>query len=103
VAAIDCVTWALMQRYTPEITKGLCLVGQTARYPGLPLISSLDTPAAEVQALRSALQGLFAQPAAMQALQALAIVGFAVLDAMAYERCVAMENSARALGYTELA
>jgi len=103
VAAIDCVTWALLQRYTPEITKGLCLVGQTARYPGLPLITSLDTPAAEVLALRSALQGLFAQPAAMQALQALAIVGFAVLDAMAYERCVAMENSALALGYTELA
>ena len=103
VAAVDCVTWALLQRYAPQAVQGLCVVGQTGSYPGLPLITSCDTPAAEVRALRSALQALFAQPEAKQALAALAIIGFEALDAAAYAPCVEMENSAIALGYPQLA
>ena len=103
VAAIDCVTWALLQRYAPSAADGLCVVGQTGSYPGLPLITSRDTPAAELQALRAALRGVFSQPEAAPALAALVIVGFEALDASAYARCVAMENSATALGYLALA
>jgi len=103
VAAIDCVTWALLQRYAPTAADGLCVVGQTGSYPGLPLITSRDTPAAELQALRAALRGVFSQPEAAPALAALAIVGFEALDASAYARCIAMENSANALGYPALA
>jgi ABC-type phosphate/phosphonate transport system substrate-binding protein len=84
-------------------TEGLCTIGHSAPYPGLPLITSLHTPPEQVQALRHGLQGLVLAPAAAQALGQLLIEGFETPDLAFYQRCIEMESSAIASGYPKLA
>jgi ABC-type phosphate/phosphonate transport system substrate-binding protein len=103
LAAIDCVTWALLQIHDAPATHGLCAIGHSAAYPGLPLITSLHTPARQVQALRDGLHGLVSTPAAANALAQLLISGFETPDLAVYQRCVDMERSAINSGYPHLA
>lgn len=58
IAAIDCVTWALIQRHQPGWLAGLTAIGDTPLTPGLPLITSPSTPPETLQALRDALKQL---------------------------------------------
>ena len=103
LAAIDCVTYAALARYTPQATQGLCIVATTEAYPGLPLITAKGTSAAEIALLQNALRGLLTSAEAAPTLQALNIVGFEVPQASIYQRCVDMRESALALGYALLA
>ena len=103
LAAIDCVTYAALVRYTPQATQGLCIVATTEAYPGLPLITAKGTSAAEIALLQNALRGLLTSAEAAPTLQALNIVGFEVPQASIYQRCVDMRESALALGYALLA
>ncbi len=103
LAAIDCVTYAALARYTPQATEGLCIVTTTEAYPGLPLITAQGTPEAEISLLQSALHALLASAEAASTLQALNIVGFETPQASVYQRCVDMRESAQALGYPLLA
>jgi len=103
LAAIDCVTWALLQMHDAAATEGLCTIGHSAPYPGLPLITSLHTPPEQVQALRHGLHSLVIAPAAAQALGQLLIDGFETPDLAVYQRCIEMESSAMASGYPQLA
>ena len=103
LAAIDCVTYATLARYTPLATEGVCVVATTEDYPGLPLITAKDTSAAEIALLQSALRALLADAEAAPTLQALNIVGFEVPEPGVYQRCVDMRENAQALGYPVLA
>ena len=103
LAAIDCVTYAALARYTPQATDGLCIVATTETYPGLPLITAKGTSAAELALLQSALRALLASAEAAPTLQALNIVGFEVPASGIYQRCVEMRESAQSLGYPLLA
>jgi len=53
VAAIDCLSWALAQRYE-SAAKDLRIVGWTAKRKGLPFITAKTTPAPVLAALRAA-------------------------------------------------
>lgn len=103
LASIDCVTYAELGRYTPQATEGLDIVGTTPTYPGLPLITSNATSAADIAILRTAIRDLLASEEAGPTLQALAIVGFETPDPAIYQRCVEMCHFAKALGYSTLA
>ena len=103
LAAIDCVTWALLQKYAPQATQGLQAIGFSAPYPGLPLITALRTPSDQLQALRAGLQSLMTMPAAAGALAQLRISGFETPDLAVYQRCIDMERSAIDSGYPHLA
>lgn len=61
IAAIDCESWALAQRFEPAAQK-VAVVGWTARRKGLPYITARMTPKKTVRALREALAGLAEQP-----------------------------------------
>jgi len=61
VAAIDCESWALAQRFEPAARK-VVIVGWTARRKGLPFITARTTPEKTVRAMREALAGLAEQP-----------------------------------------
>lgn len=102
LAAIDCVTYAALQRYAPQAAQGLCIVGTTEAYPGLPLVSALATPVAEVALLQQALRAVVASPQAAPTLDALDIVGFETPAISTYRRCVEMRACAEALGYPTL-
>ncbi|RUT92762.1 phosphate ABC transporter substrate-binding protein, partial [Mesorhizobium sp. USDA-HM6] len=54
IAAIDCQSWALAQRYEPAARR-VKVVGWTARRKGLPFITGRTTPASTVSAMREAI------------------------------------------------
>ena len=103
IAAIDCVTLDGLRRNLPQALAGLCTVGQTPAYPGLPLITGQSTSAAELRTLQLALAALVPDPAAADALAALGINGFETLPLETYQVCIDMRLQAQALGYPELA
>jgi len=103
LAAIDCVTYAGLGRDMPQALAGLCIVGHTQPYPGLPLVTARDTSAHEVLALQHALEALLRDTAAAPALAALGITGFETLPLASYQICVDMRLHAASLGYPALA
>ena len=103
LAAIDCVTYAALTRYSPQATRGLCIVAITESYPGLPLVTAQSTSPAEILLLQQALHALVNDAEASPTLQALHIVGFEVPPPGTYQRCVEMRESALSQGYPLLA
>ena len=103
LAAIDCVTYAALQRHTPQATRGVRVVGTSEAYPGLPLVTSRATSATELELLQRALRSVLQSVQAAPALEALDIAGFETPDIGVYQRCVAMRQSAEALAYPALA
>ncbi|CAN7503264.1 phosphate/phosphite/phosphonate ABC transporter substrate-binding protein [Mesorhizobium sp. LjRoot246] len=61
IAAIDCESWVLAQRFEPAARK-VRVVGWTGWRKGLPYITAATTPEKTVTALREALAGLAEQP-----------------------------------------
>jgi len=57
VAAIDCESWALAQRFEPAAS-GVKVVGWTARRKGLPFITARTTPEGTIAAMREAIASL---------------------------------------------
>ncbi|TSD88048.1 PhnD/SsuA/transferrin family substrate-binding protein [Mycobacterium sp. KBS0706] len=85
IAAIDCVTYALLQRHRPASTAGLRVIGRTALAPSLPLVTRRDVDDATVAALQSALRGALADPALAEVRAALLIDGIEILGEADYD------------------
>lgn len=99
LAAIDCITLALLQRDHPGVLRGLQVCGHTASAPGLPLITSLQTSATVLLALRQALHQTMRNPDLAEARAKLLIQGFAELPPSAYATISQMEASVNRAGY----
>ncbi len=102
LAAIDCVTWAHLQRWRPETAGKLRVLDWTQPTPGLPLITATATSGATVRALAGALDDVAADPALAEQRAALLLGGFVRVAAAAYERIVELERGAVAAGYPVL-
>ena len=83
VAAIDCVTWAMLERYRPGALEGLVALEATPLAPAPPLVTSMANRAL-VEPLRSGLASFFADPAAAPVREALLWGGFAPVDSRDY-------------------
>lgn len=92
-AAIDAVTWALLQDHDPELGRTLRVLEWSERTPGLPLITRRPEL---IPALQAALDAARPDPA-------LRITGFARIDRADYAVIPAIEARAVALGYPALA
>lgn len=103
IAAIDCVSLALIERFEPEALQDLVGIGWTPAAPGLPLVTSALTSRADLERLRLALEDAIGDPALAEARAALFICGFSRLDLADYARCAAMKRGAERLGYPALA
>ncbi len=103
VAAIDCITWAHLQRLRPELTKRLRVLTWTVRSPGLPLIAGRNTGAATLETLRSALEAVEHDPALKDVRAALMLDGFNTLPASHYRVVGHFEQMAVTQGYPTLA
>ena len=102
MAAVDAVSWALWQRSQPTRAPALRAFGQTEAYPGLPLITSLQTPPSVLAALRRGLHAV-ASDAAYAAVRApLLISGFVPTQLADYRRCLDMQQEAFSLGLRDL-
>lgn len=100
IAAIDCVTWALLQRHEPELVEGLSVVGETPLAPGLPLITAGD--ASTVELLRDALRALVSDPQYRSVCEAMLIGGFSAVSREPYSLLLAWRDEAAELGVTRI-
>lgn len=102
VAAIDCVTHALLSRCRPHAIAATRIIGRTASSPGLPFATRIDAGPELIRRLRAGLLRAMADPELRLLREVLLIEGLEVLDAVAYRGMAEMENEARRQGYFEL-
>ena len=102
IAAIDCVSWALLARHEPAVLEGLCVIGQTPSAPGLPLITGPQTTAQTLAGLRAALRQLVSDAQYRERCDAQFICGFSPVTREPYSRLLAWREEARQLGVTQL-
>ena len=102
VAAIDCVTYALLQRYHPSLleeTRRLCY---SARAPGIPFVTRTGSDPNRIGQLQNALLDAFEEPEVRAAGAAVFIDGVEILPLSAYDRIIEFQRLAAAQGYPEL-
>jgi ABC-type phosphate/phosphonate transport system substrate-binding protein len=102
IAAVDCVSWALLARYAPDELRGLHIIGETPAAPGLPLITAATTSAAHLESLRAALHELVSEPAWRAVCDDNLIGGFSPVQRDDYQAVLAWEQQAAALGVIRL-
>jgi ABC-type phosphate/phosphonate transport system substrate-binding protein len=103
VAALDCVTLALILQRAPAEARGVRVLWASAAAPGLPYVTAATTSAADVGRLQAGLAAAFADPALAATRAALRLDGCEILPRSAYEVIPAMEQAAIAASYPELA
>ncbi len=89
IAAVDCISLAALQRHSPALLRGLRIIGATGPASGLPLVTSVDTPATEVRALRRALAAASEDASLSETREALFIGGFEIVAADRWNGMVA--------------
>lgn len=102
VAAIDCVTYALIERYDSALLSSARILAQSAPAPGLPYVTHGDADADLIQRLRAGLARAAADPTLVDVRADLLMGDIAVLDLAAYDRILEMENAAAEAGYASL-
>lgn len=102
-AAIDAVSFMLVQRHCPERAAAVRVLATTPSTPGLPLVTSLATPDAEIVVLRQALDDLAREPTLAEARAALQLEGFVQIPPAAYDTLLELGAQAAGLGYPALA
>jgi ABC-type phosphate/phosphonate transport system substrate-binding protein len=103
VAAIDCVTHALLSRHRPAVLAGTRVLCRTAAAPNLPYVTRAGAADDLLARLRGGLQRAMADPALTTVRDSLMLTGIAVLPLSAYDRITAMTTAAFTAGYPELA
>lgn len=99
VAAIDCVTYALIARYRPAALDGIRVLGRSPRAPGLPYITGGDADDDRVARFRAGLRQALADPGLVAAREAMLLVDAVQLPEAAYRRIDELEAEAVAHGY----
>ena len=101
VAAIDCVSFALLKQSDPDLISQVSVIDRTPFTPSLPFVTSLQTSDEDIAIMRHALAAaLDALPQSTKA--ALMLDAITVLDENDYDRVLAYENEAGQLGYAQL-
>lgn len=101
LAAIDCVTLALLQRHRPALTAQVRILDWTMPAPGLPLITAGDDKRRDL--LRQALAAMAADVELGAVRRALLLDRFVVLPDDAYLAIRVLEDQAIMAGYPVLA
>ncbi len=102
VCSVDCVSWALAERYLPELASLLRVVAESPDAPGLPFICARGTPAETISALRESIVTVLEAPEMRETCEALFLSGIHRLDPADYDCILRIEEQACALGYPEL-
>ncbi|SFN81502.1 phosphate/phosphite/phosphonate ABC transporter substrate-binding protein [Sphingomonas sp. OK281] len=102
LAAIDCVTYAAIDRFEPALTSRLAIVAHSPVSPSLPFVTSRATDGATVAALRLALDHAIADPDLGDVRDALFLVGVAPAERSSLAPIAALQADAIHAGYPEL-
>ncbi|MGO4743736.1 phosphate/phosphite/phosphonate ABC transporter substrate-binding protein [Serratia quinivorans] len=98
IAAVDCVSLELLKRMQPQALAGLKIIGQTAGVPGLPLITSAQTPPEQLEILRAGARAMLGEAVS----DSLLIGDFSLVPRSAYQKITELEQQAAAYGVTAL-
>jgi hypothetical protein len=102
VAAIDCVSHALLARHRPAALAGTRVLCRSAAAPAPPFVTRAGAGEALVERLRAALRRACAAPALAAARDALLLDGVAILPSSAYRRIPAFARLAARHSYAAL-
>jgi ABC-type phosphate/phosphonate transport system substrate-binding protein len=102
VAAIDCVSHALLARHRPAALGGTRVLCRSAAAPAPPFVTRAAAGEALIERLRAALCRACAEPALAALRQALLLDGVAILPPSAYRRIPAFARLAARHGYPAL-
>jgi ABC-type phosphate/phosphonate transport system substrate-binding protein len=102
VAAIDCVTYALLERHRPAALAGVRKLGRTDRAPALPYVTRSTMDADTIARMRAALFRTFADPDLAAARDSLLLKDIEVVPVSAYQRITAFQDLAARHGYSRL-
>lgn len=102
VAALDCVTFALLSRYRPQAVSNVRELCRSAPAPSLPYVTSRMAGEQRVAQLRHGLRSAMDDPALAEARAALLLQAVRVLAEEDYERITKMETLAFDHGYRAL-
>jgi ABC-type phosphate/phosphonate transport system substrate-binding protein len=103
IAAIDCVSFALLRRGRAEPVERVEVLQRTPSSPGLPFIASAALAPEALATIRRCLFETLADARLAEDFAALGLTGAEVLEPQAYEHTSELEEAAIALGYPELA
>jgi ABC-type phosphate/phosphonate transport system substrate-binding protein len=102
IAAIDCVTYALLQRHRPAALSGVRKLCRTERAPALPYVTRRTVDADTVARMRTALFRTFADAKLTAAREALLLKDVEVIPVSAYRRITAFQDLAARHGFPRL-
>src|SRR5260370_158036 len=103
VAAIDCISYALLARHRRKLAAATRILARTAQSPTLPFVTARSRSAATVGRLRDALAACLADPALAGSREALLLAGMTPADEADYGILQEYETRAEGLGYPLLA
>lgn len=101
-AAVDCVTFALLERYRPQTVSELRVIAQTATTPAPPFATSSRTGDELFGALRQALLSVAREGRHAELRDALLLSDVVLANADAYALVLDYEREARRRGYPVL-
>ncbi len=102
VAAIDCVTYALLRRHRPTTLSGIRKLGSTDRAPGIPYVTRSTVAKDTVARMRTALFRTFNDPQLTTVRQALLLEDLEELQLSQYQRITEFQQIAVRHDYPEL-
>jgi len=102
VTALDCVSYAHLQRLDPGTTAALRVVGWSPASPSLPLITAAATDDDTLRRLRTCLAALVADPALASVRADLLLGGFDLDPQNDYAAVLRLERQAADAGYPTL-
>jgi ABC-type phosphate/phosphonate transport system substrate-binding protein len=102
IAAIDCITHALLARHRPSALAGTRVLAETRAAPGLPFITTGTASEEDVVLLKASLRAALASPDVAASRQALLLDGVEDLDRAAYQAIPDMEEWAAERGCATL-
>ncbi|MBT3791382.1 MAG: PhnD/SsuA/transferrin family substrate-binding protein [Alphaproteobacteria bacterium] len=102
VAAIDCVTWGLIESVAAHELAGVRILAETEKVPGLPYVTTAGADDRVVGKLRSSVMQALDSRGLADACQALRISGFSETSLVDYQVILDMAQQAVDQGYPEL-
>lgn len=102
VAAIDCVTWALIADVAPAELDGLRAIGFTEPAPALPFVTAAHDADRTLPVLRRVLDRVLGGPEPREVLDRLRLSGAEASSEQSYAPILRMRDDAAAAGYSEL-
>jgi ABC-type phosphate/phosphonate transport system substrate-binding protein len=102
IAAIDCVTLALIKRHLDDAMRGVRVLGNTYQAPAPPYIVRVAAPAGEIGKVRAAIVETFDDPSLADCRETLLLKGVTLATREDYWVLGAFQDHAGRLGYPVL-